>query len=190
MPSRALDTQRSLDAVRRLVRALRLASRETEAAVGMSAAQLFVLAQLADSPASSFTALGARTHTDRSSVAAVVERLAARGLVRCTPAPDDRRRTAVAITATGRALLRRAPQAPAMRMLDALERMSDAELRQLAESLTQFTEQMGVATEPATMLFEDAETPRRVSSARLARAERADHESSRTQSSSTRARRA
>jgi DNA-binding MarR family transcriptional regulator len=57
-----------LDAVRRIVQALRESSRQAERQVGLSGAQLFVLQKLAESPASSVNELAARTHTHQSSV--------------------------------------------------------------------------------------------------------------------------
>src|SRR5262245_858835 len=98
-----------LDAFRRIVRELRLGARTAERAVGVSAAQLFVLEKLAANPAASVAELAARTLTDPSSVSVVVSRLAERGLVSRTTASADARRAEIALTARGRALARRAP---------------------------------------------------------------------------------
>src|ERR671938_1731164 len=78
-PSRRDLAVRSLDAIRRLVRGLRLAARASEREAGLSAAQLFVLQQLAESPAESINELAARTLTHQSSVSVVVRRLVERG---------------------------------------------------------------------------------------------------------------
>ena len=75
------DATAVLGSLRRIVRFLRLADREAEAACEVSAAQLFVLHTLAAEPAASVHALAARTLTDPSSVSTVV----ARGLVQRTP---------------------------------------------------------------------------------------------------------
>ena len=56
-----------LDALRSIVRELRLASREAEQRVGVHGAQLHALRQLADAPSMSLTELADRTHTDISS---------------------------------------------------------------------------------------------------------------------------
>lgn len=141
------------------MRALRLAEQRTLADAGVSAAQLFVLRQLSDAPAGSLSELGERTLTDRSSVAAVVERLEARGLARRSPSEADRRRTAIGITPAGRALLRRAPQPPTELLIAGLERLGDAALRELARGLERLAHAMGVDARPATMLFEEASRP-------------------------------
>lgn len=158
------DTQRALDAVRRIVRALRVAEQQTRGETGLSAAQLFVLTQLAAAPAVSLTALAARTMTDRTSVAAVVERLAGIGLVATDRDPGDRRRVVARITEQGRRRLRAAPVPPTALLVDGLASLGPREARQLARGLERLVAAMGIDAEPAGMLFDDgapATPPRR-----------------------------
>ena len=154
-PPRDESTAGALAAVRRLVRSLRLGARRVEQEVGLTAAQLFVLREIAAAPGLSLVALARRTMTDRTSAAAAVERLAARGLVERGRAPDDRRRTVLGVSAAGRALLARAPHAPTTDLLAGLGRLSDAELAALAAGLTRLTDAMGLHDAPAEMLFVD-----------------------------------
>jgi DNA-binding MarR family transcriptional regulator len=147
----------ALDSIRRVVRALRVAAGRVEEATGLSAAQLFVLQQVAAAPGLSLTALAERTLTDRTSVAAVVERLHARGLVERARAAADRRRVEIRPTRRGARLLARAPHAPTQRVLDAMAALDDRELRRLAAGLAGLTRAMGLADEPARMLFEDGD---------------------------------
>jgi DNA-binding MarR family transcriptional regulator len=152
---RAPNTAAAVDAVRRIFRALRNAAQQTQAQAGISAAQLFVLSSLADGAASSLTELGERTHTDRSSVADVVERLADAGLVARDRSALDRRRTEVRITAAGRGLLQSAPRPPTGLLVAGLEALADEELAALAAGLLRLTRAMGLEAAPAPMLFED-----------------------------------
>ena len=124
-----------LDALRSIVRELRLASREAEQRVGVHGAQLHALRQLSDSPTMSLTELADRTHTDISSVSVVVTRLVEQGLVARKTADDDRRRLALALTARGRSLLRRAPETGSSRLLRAAAHLSDREVHMLANGL-------------------------------------------------------
>src|SRR4051812_16849283 len=110
----------SIDAFRRILRALRLAERRTQAEAGLSAAPLFVLHALADGYETSLSELAERTMTDRSSVAAVVDRLLDAGLVVRGVSRADRRRAAIRLTAAGRAVLVRAPQPPTVLLMDAV----------------------------------------------------------------------
>jgi DNA-binding MarR family transcriptional regulator len=125
-----------LDALRSLVRELRLASREAEQRVGVHGAQLHALRQLADSPTTSLTELAERTHTDISSVSVVVSRLVEQGLVARKSADDDRRRLSLGLTARGRAIIRRAPETGTSRLLRASGNLSDRELHSLAAGLS------------------------------------------------------
>ena len=141
--------------MRRIFRALRNAAQQTQTQAGISAAQLFVLSSLADGAASSLTELGDRTHTDRSSVADVVERLADAGLVERYRSAADRRRTEVRITSVGRSLLRSAPKPPTELLIAGLDALSDGELDTLAAGLLRLTRKMALEAAPAPMLFED-----------------------------------
>ena len=67
-------TRQVLDAIRRVVRTLREASRHSEKAAGISAAQLFVLQRLAGTGGLSVNELAARTLTHQSSVSVVVSK--------------------------------------------------------------------------------------------------------------------
>ena len=131
-----------LDALRSIVRELRIASREAEQRVGIHGAQLHALRQLADSPTMSLTELADRTHTDISSVSVVVSRLVEQGLVTRKSADDDRRRLSLTLTARGRGLIRRAPETGASRLLRAAAHLSDREVHSLAGTLTKLVDGM------------------------------------------------
>jgi DNA-binding MarR family transcriptional regulator len=139
--------------IRRLVRVLRLNAQRTQATAGISAAQLFVLQQLRIDDSLSLSELAARTLTDRSSVADVVDRLHAEGLVDRTADPSDRRRASVRITPKGRRMLSRAPDAPTTAHVAALHGLTPRERQTLARSLVRLNQALGAADAPATMLF-------------------------------------
>src|SRR5690348_9213882 len=101
--------ERSMNAVRSIVRALRINTRAIELKMGISLAQLFVLQQLAERPAHSLNELADRTATHQSSVSVVVRRLVERGYVNRTASSEDKRRIEIEVTPQGRALLAGAP---------------------------------------------------------------------------------
>jgi DNA-binding MarR family transcriptional regulator len=152
---RTSDTVLVVNAFRRIMRRLRLAAGETQSALGISAAQLYVLRQLTGGEALSISELADRTLTDRSSVAAVVEKLVARRLVARSTSRDDRRRAEVRITTKGQRVLNAAAPAPTTLLVSALERLPASELQLLARGLSQLVTEMGLATTPPSMLFED-----------------------------------
>ncbi|HEU4564086.1 MAG TPA: MarR family winged helix-turn-helix transcriptional regulator [Gemmatimonadaceae bacterium] len=129
------DVSAVLDGIRCITRALRVSSREAEQRLGVSGAQLFVLQQLAQSPARSLNELAQRTRTDQSSASVVVSRLVARGLVAREVAVDDGRRVTLRVTPAGRAIVRRAPAAAQARLVAALERLPRAQVATLARAL-------------------------------------------------------
>lgn len=148
--------------IRRLIRMLRVTAQRTHARTGISAAQLFVLQQLGPGAGLSLNELAARTFTDRSSVAAVVDRLRESGLVNRAVDPADRRRAAVRITARGRRILESASDAPTTKLVAALKTLEPQQRATLAASLRRLTEALGAADHPAPMLFaEDAASVKR-----------------------------
>jgi DNA-binding MarR family transcriptional regulator len=137
---RSEDVSIILDALRSIVRELRLASREAEQRVGVHGAQLHALRQLADGPSTSLTELAERTHTDISSVSVVVSRLVEQGLVARKSADDDRRRLSLGLTARGRAVLRKAPEAGMSKLLQAASQLSDREIHAVASGLSKLVD--------------------------------------------------
>ena len=144
---------RVVNGIRRLDRGLRLAARAVERDTRLSAAQLFVLQHLAESEASSMNQLAARTMTDRSSVSVVVDRLEHAGLVSRSVAADDRRRSEIRITRSGRAVLRRAPTPPTDLLIDALRRMPATRVQQLGRALDILNDRLGFVE--ARLLFDE-----------------------------------
>jgi len=144
------DMTTVIDSIRSIVHSLRVSGRQAEQRLGITSAQLYVLQQLQDDSALSINQLAERTFTHQSSVSIVVSRLAEGGFVTRTAARGDARRLSISLTPTGRALLRRAPDAAQMRLIDGLRILSRAELKSLASSLTGLTSILGdQASNPA-----------------------------------------
>jgi MarR family transcriptional regulator, lower aerobic nicotinate degradation pathway regulator len=145
-----------LDALRRVVRELRLSARGAERGAGISGAQLLVLQTLAHRPASSLNDLAVRTLTDQSSVSVVVGRLVDRRLVARKASRDDARRVELSVTSAGRRLLARCPEPIQARLFAALGRMSVPELESLSRGLEGLVREMGIENEEPRMFFEEA----------------------------------
>jgi DNA-binding MarR family transcriptional regulator len=149
------DVARILDALRRIVRHLRLVARQSETRAGVAPAQLFVLSRLRDQPAASVRELAARTLTDPSSVSVVLSKLEARGLVARSSDPGDKRRAQFALTARGRAALGRAPELPQVRLVSAIGKLPLAHRRTVADALVEVASALGAASVKPELFFED-----------------------------------
>ena len=144
-----------LDSIRRIVRLLRVSSRESEREVGLSSAQLFVIQKLHEADVLSVNELAERTHTHQSSVSVVVQALVDKKLVTRRRAADDARRMDVALTSAARARLKKAPNAAQDRIIEAIENLPGAVRTQLAQSLTRLVQEANLDEEDAPMMFED-----------------------------------
>src|SRR5260221_5045979 len=91
-----------LDAIRRIVQALRESSRAAEKHAGLSGAQLFVLQTLGESPGLSLNELAERTRTHQSSVSVVVAKLARQRFYERGTASGDARRAEIRLSTRGR----------------------------------------------------------------------------------------
>lgn len=154
------EGQRVMDALRRLVRALRLSSADVERRIGISGAQLFVLRELDAAPRSSMGEVAKRTQTDPSSVSTVVSRLVEQGLVARSADPSDARRAVLAVTAKGRALVRKAGLPAQARIVEALAAMTPQRRSGLAASLDVLVAALGADGGAPSMFFEDEPAPR------------------------------
>lgn len=160
-----------MNALRRIVRDLRLGTRDAERTAGVSGAQLFVLQALKERPAASLSDLTERTLTDQSSVSVVVRRLTDRKLVASKVSRVDARRVELSLTATGRRLLAKCPEPTQARLVAALERLKPAELAGLTRGLEALVRQTGIRGQAPRMFFdEDMPATRRGPRARLERA--------------------
>jgi DNA-binding PadR family transcriptional regulator len=105
--------------------------------------------------------------THQSTVSIVLSRLERRGLVERTRSPTDGRSVVLRVTPAGRRLLRRAPAPATGKILEALGRLTRAELRALARGVSALGREIGFTGERPGMLFEQTgratRAPRRTS---------------------------
>lgn len=154
------DSAAALVALRRIIRFLRLADREAEAAYGLTAAQLFVLHSLADAPVGSMAELAERTLTDQSSVSIVVSRLEAKKLITRKASPEDRRRVQLKLTTAGKKIVATGPALPQPKMIQAIDAMPAAKRNEIVRALEHLAKAMGASDVEPLMLFEDPEPKR------------------------------
>ena len=148
------DVSRALNALRRMVRGLRSAAESVERDLRISAAQLFVLSELAQVPDQSVKDLAAVTMTTHSTVSQVVSQLIAKGFVTRTADVADGRRSVLRVTRQGANLLRRSPRAIQEELIEGFAALRPSEQRGLANGLEKWLAASGLGDVPSTMLFE------------------------------------
>ncbi|MEO8553256.1 MAG: MarR family transcriptional regulator [Kofleriaceae bacterium] len=156
MGSHASDAAAVIQALRRIVRMIRLADRDDHSGHSLSAAQLFVLHSLATEPASSLAELAKRTLTDQSSVSTVVAKLVAKKLVKRTRSTADRRRAELVLTAAGQRVVKHAPPLVQTRIVDAVAALPAKPRRDLVKALSMFVDAIGATQVEATMFSEES----------------------------------
>ena len=155
-PSKAnqQEVSRAINALRRMVRGLRTAAEAIERDLRISAAQLFVMHALAESPDQSVKDLAQVTMTTHSTVSEIVGQLLAKGLVTRSTDPTDARRSVLRLTRQGTTLLRRSPRAIQQDLIDGFGNLRPADRRSLANGLERWIEASGLGATPSAMLFE------------------------------------
>lgn len=157
MPTKTGQTQdvsRAVNALRRMVRGLRSAAESVERELSVSAAQLFVLRELANRPDQSVKDLASVTMTTHSTVSQVVGQLIAKRLVTRTTDKLDKRRSVLRLTRQGAGLLRKAPRAIQEDLIDGFARLTLQERRGLTIGLEKWLATSGLSSARPAMLFE------------------------------------
>jgi MarR family transcriptional regulator, lower aerobic nicotinate degradation pathway regulator len=153
--SRDSSSQDVLDALRRIVQALRESSRRAEQQLGISGAQLFVLEKLADAPSQSLNDLAARTFTHQSSVSTVVARLVEQGFVSRQRSSGDSRKLELVLTGRGRRLAARTTGAAQARLIAAIQQIPAESRAQLSALLQRIVGGMNTPARQPRMFFDD-----------------------------------
>jgi DNA-binding MarR family transcriptional regulator len=144
----------AMDSLRRFVRALRTQNEAAEREYGVTAAQLFVLRQIAIAPGQSLGAVAERTAARQSSVSEVISRLVSLDFVERATAPGDRRRIELRLTSRGERVVRNAPPTLQERLIAGLETLSPEVRRALAGGLEAWLIASGLGDVPSTFFLE------------------------------------
>jgi len=143
-----------MDALRRVVRRLHEAEAETEQALGVTAAQLFVMREVAKAQPLTISELARATATSQSSVSEVVTRLVARELLTRERSRDDRRCAEIRLSSSGRELLSRASETVQEQLITGFRRLPHTTQRALSESLGHWLVEAGLSDIGPMMFFE------------------------------------
>ncbi len=132
----------TLKQFRIIIGAVRHHFRALESACGVSGAQVWILAALAENPGITVSRLSEDLSVHISTASNMLDKLAKAGLVERRRGEADRRVVNLHLTETGQAALNRAPRPLTGLVPDALDKMSDTALARLHEDLALLIRQM------------------------------------------------
>lgn len=147
--------RRVLNALRRIVHAVDLHSRELVQKCNVTAPQLVCLHTLAEKSPLTSRGLAEKVHVDPSTLVGILDRLEQKGLVQRRRDRQDRRSVSLTLTEQGREFIRQAPSPLQATLMVRLKRMRQVEQERLASALEEVVELMEareVAPIPITAL--------------------------------------
>lgn len=151
---RAADpTREVLSALRRIIRATDLHSKQLTREVGLTTPQVVVLQAIRDLGEVTSGQLARRVTLSQGTVTTILDRLEARGLVERYRSAADRRVVHSRLTRRGRAVLRRAPPLLHERFIKAFERLSPVRQTRILATLDEVAAMMGAADLDAAPLL-------------------------------------
>ncbi len=149
------EPQTIMDALRRIVQALRQSSAHSEQSSSITGAQALVLKHVAGREDLSINELAGLTFTHQSTVSEVVGRLESRGLMQRVRAKDDGRRCELRLTDAGRAAARDTTVTAQEKLMRALQELPPHTVTELAHGLDALIRAAELAEEPPVMFFEE-----------------------------------
>ena len=145
MPGPPTDEDAILAAIRRIVRAIDLHSRELVTRIGVTGPQLAMLRALDIAGTASPSSLARMLNLSAPTVSGIADRLVQRTYVNRSRDEDDRRRVVLSLTDLGREALHSAPTPLQERFRAELAKLADWERTNLLGSLQRIAWMMGAA---------------------------------------------
>jgi DNA-binding MarR family transcriptional regulator len=145
--SREQRASRTLATFRQVVAAAKRHFVEARDKCDLSGAQLWTLSQIADAPGCTVQELAASMSVHQSTASNLIEKLTAARLVRKKRETSDKRVVRLFATAAGSQMLKKAPMPARGAIPEALNRMTDEELRALEESLLMLARKIGASAD-------------------------------------------
>lgn len=142
-----------LRSLRRITRAIDLYSRQLAAKFGLTGPQLVCLRALQAHGTSTPSELARQVDLSQATMTGILDRLETSGLVIRQRNQKDRRRVSVTLTASGEALLERAPSALQEGLRARLSSLPSEEQEQISATLQKVVEMMGAEALDAAALL-------------------------------------
>lgn len=148
------STQAVLSALRRIIRATDLHSKQLARDTGLTTPQVVVLQAVRDLGEVTTGLLSRRVSLSQATVTTILDRLETRGLIERYRSNADRRIVHSRLTRQGRAILRKAPPLLHERFTEAFQALSPARQKRLLATLDEVAVMMGAAQLDAAPLLD------------------------------------
>ena len=137
-----MDTTEILIKLRRIIRSLNLESKKIQKLYGVSIPQVLCLSYLQKSEGYMATQgkIASFLNLNQSTVNGIIKRLEAKGLIARLPKSGDKRVVRISLTSNGDTLLNRIPPLFHDRLSLELDKLDDAKLEKVEESLKLLTD--------------------------------------------------
>jgi DNA-binding MarR family transcriptional regulator len=149
------DIARIMQSLRRIFKAIQQYSEDVFKEFGVTGPQLWALRTIYTQGALSMGELSRKMYLHISTVSGVVDRLERRGYVERNRQDSDRRVVRISLTAAGKRLVQRGPEAAQGQLLHGLESLSQAEVRVIRSSLERVVRLMEIQDMEATFFFSE-----------------------------------
>lgn len=138
-----MDTiEQVLVAIRRIIRATDLRSKQLSRETGLTASQLVMLKTIKAAERLTAGQLATRISLSQATVTSILDRLEANGLVQRQRASEDRRRVHVVLTAAGEEVLKSAPRPLQETFIRQFRELPDWEQQRVLSSLQRVAHMM------------------------------------------------
>jgi DNA-binding MarR family transcriptional regulator len=145
----------ALKRFRAIVNSLHSLAKGIEQRSGVSNGELFVLQMIQSTPTQMTVGdLALKSHASRPAVSMIVRRLERDGLIERSESAEAPRRKTFVITDAGARVCDRSPESPTKRVIQAMERLDDGALDELALGLLALARELEVDLVDPPLLFE------------------------------------
>jgi len=140
---RAIAAHEVLQKLRVVIRSTQAHSRWVEKQCGVSSAQLWAMWELYSSPGLKVSELSKALSIHQSTASNMLDKLEEKKLIRRERSGPDQRVVRLNLTKTGQSLIEKAPKPVQGVVSEALEHLSDSDLRKLQQALQALVSSMG-----------------------------------------------
>lgn len=142
-----------LVALRRIMRAIDLRSKQLQKLAGLTVPQLLLMQAVRDAGEITVSEAAHRVSLSQGTVTAVLQRLELKGLIRRERSSIDRRKVLIVLTPSGRKKLERSPELLQEEFIKRFDRLADWEQKMLVSALERIAAIMDAETVDASPIL-------------------------------------